>query len=301
MGRKPKKMTWVPLLGQIDPTADGFTFNPTPLPQPAQGQKPFAIAKSDVSFSSGSVTFTGKLNAKDDRIQVVLNHHLENQVFVGLNTAGAAYGIMVFKNSQWEPIAIVGSSDILVPNRDYSIRVDVLGSLITLYVDGVEVCKGFYVIQSAQVAVFVSSDTPITIRGFAVSLQKPTAFVVIQFTDEFNALFEEVIRPVCEEFDYTCVRADDIYNTGLIIDDITRSIREAAVVIADITPNNPNVFYEVGYSHGLNKPTILLSDRKRDRLPFDVSGFRTLFYDNTIGGKSTVEERLRSHLKSIRA
>ncbi len=60
-----------------------------------------------------------------------------------------------------------------------------------------------------------------------------------------------------------------------------------------------NVFYEVGYSHGLNKPTILLSDRKREKLPFDISGFRALFYDNTIGGKTAVEERLRSHLKNI--
>src|SRR5437763_1491957 len=84
--------------------------------------------------------------------------------------------------------------------------------------------------------------------------------------------YAEVIGPVCQEFGFDCVRGDDVYNNGLIIEDISRSIREASVVIADVTPNNPNVFYEVGFSHGLNKPTILLSDRKRDSLPFDVSG-----------------------------
>ena len=73
------------------------------------------------------------------------------------------------------------------------------------------------------------------------------------------------------------------------------------MVIADITPDNPNVYYELGYAHGIDKPTILLSDRKREELPFDVSGFRTLFYDNTIGGKSVVEERLRKHLDGIAA
>jgi hypothetical protein len=70
-------------------------------------------------------------------------------------------------------------------------------------------------------------------------------------------------------------------------------------VIADITPDNPNVFYEVGYAHGIKKPTILLSDRRRDKLPFDVSGFRTLFYDNTIGGKKAVEENLTKHLENM--
>ena len=41
------------------------------------------------------------------------------------------------------------------------------------------------------------------------------------------------------------VRGDDPNLNGPIIDDITRSIRESSIVIADITPDNPNVFYEV--------------------------------------------------------
>ena len=121
----------------------------------------------------------------------------------------------------------------------------------------------------------------------------------MQFTDEFNDLCTEVIRPTCEEYGCSVTRADDSYTSGLIMEDITRAIRDCTVVIADITPNNSNVFYEVGYAHDIGKPMILLSDRKRERLPFDVSGFRTLFYDNTIGGKSEVEHDLRRHLESI--
>jgi len=51
----------------------------------------------------------------------------------------------------------------------------------------------------------------------------------------------------------------------------------------------------------MGKTTILLSDKKREKLPFDVSGFRTLFYDNTIAGKGEVEARLRKHLEGIAA
>ena len=78
------------------------------------------------------------------------------------------------------------------------------------------------------------------------------------------------------------------------------SIQNSAVIIADITPDNPNVFYEIGYAHALKKPTILLCDKAlRDRLPFDVSGFRTIFYDNSIGGKRRVEEKLEVYLQNI--
>jgi hypothetical protein len=57
------------------------------------------------------------------------------------------------------------------------------------------------------------------------------------------------------------------------------------------------VFYEVGYAHALNKPTILIAERNI-KLPFDVSPFRTLFYENTIAGKKKIEEGLRKHITS---
>jgi hypothetical protein len=70
-------------------------------------------------------------------------------------------------------------------------------------------------------------------------------------------------------------------------------------VIAEITPVNPNVYYELGFAHAINKPTILLADRAIDRLPFDVSPFRVLFYENTIGGKRLFEDGLRKHIAAI--
>ena len=84
----------------------------------------------------------------------------------------------------------------------------------------------------------------------------------------------------------------------LILEDIVRGIIDAKIVVAEITPPNQNVFYELGYAHALNKPTILLAERGKT-LPFDVSGYRCLFYENTIGGKGKVEEGLRKHLDAI--
>lgn len=95
-------------------------------------------------------------------------------------------------------------------------------------------------------------------------------------------------------------RADEGLGTGLILNDIISAIKNSALVIADITPDNPNVFYEVGFAHALNKPTILLNEKKqREKLPFDISGFRTIFYDNSIGGKKMVEEKLDQFIANI--
>jgi Nucleoside 2-deoxyribosyltransferase len=116
----------------------------------------------------------------------------------------------------------------------------------------------------------------------------------------FEELYTDVIQPLVTEFGLRPYRADQIYGPGTIIDDIIRGIETAQIVIAEITPTNENVFYEVGYAHALKKPTILLVDReKKEKLPFDLSGFRCLFYQNSIGGKGKVKEGLRRHLEAI--
>ena len=50
---------------------------------------------------------------------------------------------------------------------------------------------------------------------------------------------------------------------------------------------------------GYPLPTIFLAGRGRE-LPFDVRGYRCIFYDNTIGGKKEVEDNLMRHLDYIR-
>ncbi len=94
------------------------------------------------------------------------------------------------------------------------------------------------------------------------------------------------------------MRADETYGPGLIIADITKEISESRIVIAEVSPTNSNVYYEVGYAHALNKPTILIAE-KGVKLPFDVSPFRTLFYENSIAGKKIVEEGFRKHVKAV--
>jgi len=135
-------------------------------------------------------------------------------------------------------------------------------------------------------------------EDFTFERRQGKVFVVMQFSEPYRQLYEEVIQPVTLEFGLNAYHVGEVFGPGVILHDIEQGIVEAEVVIAEITPENQNVFYELGYSHALNKPTILLADRTK-KLPFDVSGYRVLFYDNTIAGKKQIEDGLRKHLEAI--
>ena len=156
-------------------------------------------------------------------------------------------------------------------------------------------------VDHTQVGIWVKSKGTVTINNFKTNSKRPEAFIVSQFGGYYDILYDEVIKPVCEELNYDPTRGDEVASCTLILNDIITSIRNSSVIIAEITPDNPNVFYEVGYAHALAKPTILLCEKGiRNKLPFDISGFRTIFYDNSIGGKRQIEEKLKEHLENIK-
>jgi len=201
------------------------------------------------------------------------------------------------KNNMW-----YGDSINIVSNEKYIMEMELIGSTLTLKVNEFIIFSNEIALnsQSNQIGLFVQASDEIIIHKFNIDPVNRKAFVVMQFDKDYDDLYNGVIGPICKEFKYDVIRSDESYSTGIIIQDIIKQINESSIIIADITPDNPNVFYEVGYSHALKKPTILLNEKnRREKLPFDVSGFRTIFYDNSIGGKSEVESRLRMFLKNI--
>jgi nucleoside 2-deoxyribosyltransferase len=122
----------------------------------------------------------------------------------------------------------------------------------------------------------------------------------MEFAEPFDTFYREVIQQQAEAAGFEAVRIDEKAGPGVIFQDIQREIEQAEVVIAEITPVNPNVFYELGYAHALGKPTILLA-RRGAQLPFDIRSYRVVFYNDTIGGKPEVERSLRRHLAAIAA
>lgn len=120
-------------------------------------------------------------------------------------------------------------------------------------------------------------------------------FVVMPFKDEYNNIYNSIISMACKDRKLPVERADEILEPGNIPQQIFERIRDAFFIIAEVSEDNPNVFYELGYAHSSNKPIISVAARPR-KLPFDISGERTIFYDKKIPGW---ENNLRSDLGSM--
>src|SRR5579875_3661202 len=97
-------------------------------------------------------------------------------------------------------------------------------------------------------------------------------------------LYDLIIEPALEKFDFNVVRADKIFNTTSINDDIISYIQKSELCIIDLTSHNPNVFYEAGRRHETAKPFIHVK-RKGEQIPFDIAGIRTIDYDLSDGRK----------------
>jgi len=122
------------------------------------------------------------------------------------------------------------------------------------------------------------------------------------FSEPHDTVYKEVIKRICDQLDVSPIRADERFGPGMILADIIRDISDCHLLVVDVSPTddgkfNPNVFYELGYAHAMNKRAILLA-RKGTALPFDVSAFRTVFYENSIGGRSLLEAALRAHIEA---
>lgn len=106
-----------------------------------------------------------------------------------------------------------------------------------------------------------------------------SCFVMQPFAGPLGGYYESIFKPAIEQSGLTAVRADaEIFGTGKIIDQIWRGIHEATVLIAELTTKNPNVFYELGLAHALEKPVVLVSSNQED-VPFDLRHIRVILYD----------------------
>ncbi|MGB2863744.1 MAG: hypothetical protein WBC05_10505 [Sedimentisphaerales bacterium] len=298
---KKAKINWISIMGHAEVKGSSITYTPVQIIEgPNKGQTQVCMLKCDRWFESGKISFKVSLSGEGGSAQVIFNHDTPaNQVFTGVG-AGGEFGIQLWSiaKSRLEPLTSINPG--AKPKSGvYNISIEVKGSKTTLFVDNVSVCTANCFIRKAQPCLFIGGDAKAVVSDFAIDGGQSKAFVVMQFTSDFNELYDEVIKPTVESFGIECMRADDFHTSGLILIDIAQSILESQLIIADITPDNPNVFYEVGFAHGMGKPLILLSEKSREKLPFDVSGFRTLFYDNSIGGKRKVEERLTKFITNI--
>src|ERR1035438_2210812 len=110
---------------------------------------------------------------------------------------------------------------------------------------------------------------------------KKFVFVLMPFNKDFDDIYLYGIKQSCNDIQVYCERVDEQIFTESILDRVLNQISKADILIADMTDRNPNVFYEVGYAHGIGKKVILLTKNEND-IPFDFKHFPHIIYKNKI-------------------
>ena len=299
---------WAPILGQWEITETSQIFRGEGQNADAHGQS-FAIglAVSNVAMQNGmcrvKMRFSAPFRDSAQAGGIVLGYRSPEQhyIFAQLGAARSAYSVGEYVSGfGWRPLASTGQLENLKSDREYMLQVNLSGQELRVLVDSVPVIQHLlaHPLEGRQVGVIAAGNQQVSFSDFAVTSSRPKAFVVMQFAEPYDTFYQEVIQKQAAAAGFDVVRIDEKPGPGIIFQDIQREIEQAEIVIAEITPANPNVFYELGYAHALKKPTILLA-RRESELPFDIQSFRVVFYNDTIGGKVEVERNLRRHLEAI--
>ncbi len=114
-------------------------------------------------------------------------------------------------------------------------------------------------------------------------------FVIMSFSGRTMLDIYSAIKDECAKIELKATRVDENVGAGLILGEIITLIERAEFIICDLTHERPNVYYELGYAHGIgNQPlNIFMVAREGTGLEFDISPFRVQFY------------RSPKHLRSI--
>jgi hypothetical protein len=131
--------------------------------------------------------------------------------------------------------------------------------------------------------------------------QKPMCFVIQAFDgNKYDRRYTETIRPALIKANVEPQRADEILGLNPVIEKIERAIEAAAICVAEVSEDNPNVWLELGYALALNRPTVILCDKSvRNRLPFDIQHRPVILYRTD--SRSGFEELERDIVKFVSA
>lgn len=105
-----------------------------------------------------------------------------------------------------------------------------------------------------------------------------TCFVMMPFGTWFDRYYQEIYVPAIKSAGFEPVRADELFKTGSVVEQIWEQIEKSKVLLADLSGKNPNVFYELGLAHAARKPVVFAASDVED-VPFDLRHLRVITYD----------------------
>lgn len=130
------------------------------------------------------------------------------------------------------------------------------------------------------------------------------------FKIDFDLIYDKAIKPIesSDDLEIDILRADEEKLNGIIHLPMFERLLLSEIVIADVTNQNPNVYYELGIRHCARPKTTILIYASHQSIPFDIAPIRAIPY-KVISGKisdgeaqrlqDTIKERLVEALSSV--
>lgn len=130
----------------------------------------------------------------------------------------------------------------------------------------------------------------------------PKCFVIQPFDggNKFDKRYDEEFCPALQNAGLEAYRVDRDPAVEVPIDEIEKNIHDAAICLADISMDNPNVWYELGYAFALKKKVVLVcSDEREGPYPFDIRHRTIVKYET--GSRSDLEKLQREITKRVKS
>jgi len=107
-----------------------------------------------------------------------------------------------------------------------------------------------------------------------------TCFVIQPFDrGPFDKRYDDTVAPAIRDAGLEPYRVDRDPGVAIPIEDIEVGIKSAEACVADISTDNPNVWYELGFAIAACKPVILIAYAEPSRrFPFDIQHRHVIQY-----------------------
>lgn len=131
--------------------------------------------------------------------------------------------------------------------------------------------------------------------------EKDLVFVIMPFSNLFDDVYS-AIKDECKKLHLKSIRVDETTGSGIVLRKIFNLIERAEFLIVDLTDERPNVYYELGYAHGVGNEEndILIIAKSGTKLHFDIAPLSVQFYSSTENLRSIVNNHLKRMIKLTR-
>jgi len=125
-------------------------------------------------------------------------------------------------------------------------------------------------------------------------------FIIMSFQSDGMEEVYLAIQDECRKLGLRPKRVDDNVGSGFVIKEIGALIERAEFIVCDLTHERPNVYYELGYAHGVGNQAVntLLIAREGTRLHFDLAALRVQYYTSIEKLRSVLARNLSEMIRS---